>query len=81
MIQPIPNALKITQPDGTIGADFHRWLQAIAQAISSTFVGDQRPRRNVLIRTGQFGIHGKRLVLGTKDRLVVEGDGRLVICG
>ena len=73
--------LRIADTGGVIGNELHRWLQLIARTISSTYVADQAPQRNYVILTGQFGLHGKRLVLAGSERLTIEGTGRMVICG
>jgi hypothetical protein len=81
MIPLLHQSLRISDRDGGIGRDFHRWLQLIVQAVSSTFIGDQAPGRSYVIKDGQFGLHGKRLTMASKERLTIEGSGRLVICG
>ena len=81
MIPPLPYDARTSRADGSIAADFHRWLQIIAQAISSTYVADQSANRSFVIKDGQFGIHAKRLRLAGSERVTIEGSARLVICG
>jgi hypothetical protein len=91
MIPPIAPGLRIIEASGIIGREFHRWLQLIAQAVSSTYIGDQSPGRSYSIKDGQFAIHAKRLTLAGSERLTIgvivgadtseTAPARMVLCG
>lgn len=79
MIQLLNGALRIANAGGVITRDFHLWLQAIARAISSTYVADRAPGRSLAIGADQYGIHAEELVLNGTEELTIEGNGILVI--
>jgi hypothetical protein len=78
MIPPLQPALRVVE-GGVLGREIKRWLDLIARTVSSIYIADQAPQREVVIGVGQFGIHAGDLILNGTESLTLESDAVLVV--